>query len=163
MYLHFKCPSSSHTSSSSPCFYEDVPTPTHPLQPQHPGIPLNWGNKTSQNQGLFPPIDAEQCHSLLHMRLKTWVSLCGLIRWWFSPGSSGGIWLVYIVVLPMGLQTPSASLVFPLTPPLGSPCFVQWLAASILIYFSRVPAESLRRHPYQALVSKYFLAAAIVT
>jgi len=54
MYLHFKCPSSSHTSSSSPCFYEDVPTPTHPLQPQHPGIPLNWGNKTSQNQGLFP-------------------------------------------------------------------------------------------------------------
>jgi hypothetical protein len=36
-----------------------------------------------------------------------------------------------IVVLPMGLQTPSVLSVFPLTPPLRSLCSVQWLAASI--------------------------------
>jgi hypothetical protein len=39
------------------------------------------------------------------------------------PGSSGGwrgeIWLVDIVVPPMGLQTPTAPSVLSLTPPLG--------------------------------------------
>ena len=49
------------------------------------------------------------------------------------PGSSGGLWLVDIVVLPVGLQTPSAPSVLSLTPPLGSPYSVQWLHASILI------------------------------
>jgi hypothetical protein len=40
------------------------------------------------------------------------------------PGSSGGegVWLVDIVVLPMGLQTPSTSSVLSLTPPLECPC-----------------------------------------
>ncbi|EDM10302.1 RGD1560158 (predicted), isoform CRA_a [Rattus norvegicus] len=42
------------------------------------------------------------------------------------PGTSGGVWLVDTVVLSMGLQTPSAPSVFSLTPPLGSPCSVQW-------------------------------------
>jgi len=35
-----------------PCFYEDAPTPTHPLPSQRPGIPLHWENEPSQNQGL---------------------------------------------------------------------------------------------------------------
>ena len=38
--------------------------------------------------------------------------------------------MVDIVVLPMGLQTPSAPSVLSLTPPLGTPCSVQWLTAS---------------------------------
>jgi len=37
----------------TPCFYEDAPTPTHPLQPQNPGITLHWGIEPSQDQGLF--------------------------------------------------------------------------------------------------------------
>jgi hypothetical protein len=42
-------------------------------------------------------------------------------------GSSGGerVWLVDIVVLPMGLQTPSTPSVLSLTPLLGTPCLVQ--------------------------------------
>jgi hypothetical protein len=50
------------------------------------------------------------------------------------PGSSGGggVWLVDIL-LPMGFQTPSGPSVLSLTPPLGTPCSVQWLAMSIRI------------------------------
>jgi len=39
-----------------------------------------------------------------------------------------------------------------------SPCSIQWLAASILICISKALAESS-----QAVVSKHFLASAIVT
>ena len=42
--------------------------------------------------------------------------------------------MVDIVVLPMGMQTPSALLVLSLTPPLGTPCLVQWLAESIHLF-----------------------------
>jgi len=56
MHLHFKCyPLSwlppSHTLS--PCFYEDAPPYTCPLPPQHPNIPIHWGNEPSQDQGLL--------------------------------------------------------------------------------------------------------------
>jgi hypothetical protein len=58
MYLHFKCyPFSqfplwnSPTLSPSPSFYEGAPPPTHLLSPHHPGIPLLWGIKPSQDQG----------------------------------------------------------------------------------------------------------------
>ena len=46
-----------------------------------------------------------------------------------------GVWLFDIVVLPMGLQTPSTTSVPPLTPLLGtlSLSSVQWLAANILL------------------------------
>ncbi|KRX11800.1 hypothetical protein T07_8521 [Trichinella nelsoni] len=54
----------------------------------------------------------------------------------------------------MGLQTPSAPSVLSLTPPLGTPHSVQWLAAL---------AEPLRRQLYQAAVSKHFLASTIVS
>jgi hypothetical protein len=71
--------------------------------------------------------------------------------------------LVDIVVLLMGLQTPSAPLVLSPTPPLGSLCSVQWLAASIYISMGKALALKLRRQPYQAPVSKHFLASAIDT
>ena len=78
------------------------------------------------------------------------------------PGSSGGVWLVDIIVLPMGLQTPSAHSVLPLTPPLGGTCLVKWVAASIHFCTDQVLAEPLRRQLYKAPVSKQFLASAIV-
>ena len=56
------------------------------------------------------------------------------------PGSSvgvcvgGGVWFVGIVVLPMGLQTPSTPSDLSLTPLLGTPCSVQWLhIASVFV------------------------------
>jgi len=63
----------------------------------------------------------------------------------------------------MRLQTPSALSVLSLTPPLGSPCSVQWLAVSIPLCICQAPSEPLRRQLYQAPVSMHFLASAIVT
>jgi hypothetical protein len=40
---------------------------------------------------------------------------------WFSPWALWGVWLVDIVVLPMGLQTPSAPSDLSLTPPIKTP------------------------------------------
>ena len=67
------------------------------------------------------------------MQLELWVPPCVLFGWWFSLWELWRVWLVDIV-LPMRLQTPSAPSVLSLTPPLGSPCSVQWLAASIHIH-----------------------------
>jgi len=107
-------------------------------------------------------IEARQCHPLLHMRLESCVSPSMLFGWWFSPWELWRVCLVDTVVLPMGLQTHSAPSVLSLTPPLGCQCSVWCLSASILICISRALAEPLRRHPYQAPVSKHFLASAIV-
>jgi hypothetical protein len=71
--------------------------------------------------------------------------------------------LADIVVFPLGLQTPSALSVVPLTPPFGSSCLVQWLAVGICICTGQALAEPLRRQLYQAPVSKHFLASAKVS
>jgi len=113
----------------SPCFCEDAPTPTHPLPPQCPGIPLHWGNESSQDQGLFLLLildNAILCYicSWSHGSLHVYSLVGGLV-----PRSSGGAWLVDIVVLPVKLKFPSAPPIFPLTTPFGSPCSVQQLVA----------------------------------
>jgi hypothetical protein len=63
------------------------------------------------------------------MQLETQVPLCVFFDWWFSPRELWEYWLVHIVVLPMGLQTPSApiwithlkfTLCLPLQPALSS-------------------------------------------
>ena len=73
--------------------------------------------------------------------------------------------MIDIVVLPQGLQTPSAPSVLLLTPTLGSPCSVQWLSASIHICIGKALAEPLKRQLYRAPDSKGadFLALAIVS
>jgi len=148
MYLHFKWYPLfplSHTLSPSPCFYEDVPIPTHSLHLNALALPYVGENKPSQEQGLFLPLmldSAILCHicGWSHGSLHLYSLVGGLV-----PGSSGGIWLVDIVVLPMVLQTPSAPPVFSLTPQLGSPCSVPWLAATLLICISRAQTYSLSR------------------
>ena len=112
MYLHFKCyylswflllKPLSHSLASMRLFPQP-PTPT--TLPWHS---LTLGNQPFTGPRAFPPIDARQCHPLLHMCLELWMPLCVLFNWWFSPWELWRIWLVDIVVLPMGLQTPSAS------------------------------------------------------
>jgi hypothetical protein len=63
---------------------------------------------------------------------------------------------VDIVALLMGLQTSSAPSVLSLTPPLGTPCSVQWLAVSICLCICQTLAKPLRRQLYQAPVSMHF-------
>ena len=62
-----------------------------------------------------------------------------------------------------GLQSPSAPSDLPLAFPLESLGSVGWLAVSICISIGQVLVESLREQPYQARVSKHFLALAIVS
>ena len=79
------------------------------------------------------------------------------------PESSQGIWPVDTVAPSMGLQTPSAPSVLSPTPPSGTPCLVQWLAASIHLCICQTLADPLQRHLYQAPVSKHLLASTIVS
>ena len=79
------------------------------------------------------------------------------------PSSGEGVWLVDTVVLPMGMHIPSPPSVLPLPLPLGSPGSVQWLAVSIHICIGQALAEPLRGQPYQAPVSKHFLASTILS
>jgi hypothetical protein len=71
------------------------------------------------------------------------------------------VWLVDILVLPMGLQTSSAPSLLSLTPPLGSLCSAQWLAARICLCICM--AEPLSRQLHRAPVSMHFLASTIVS
>ena len=90
------------------CFSADVPQATHPILTSCPGIPLQWGIQPSQDQGpLLPlmPNKAIICYICCwgHGYVHLYSLICGLV-----PGSSVVVWLVDIVVLPVGLQTPSA-------------------------------------------------------
>jgi hypothetical protein len=65
--------------------------------------------------------------------------------WWFSAWEIWGNLVDWYCYSSMGLQTPSPSSVHSLTPPLGSPCSVQWLAESIHFCICQALAEPLRR------------------
>ena len=71
--------------------------------------------------------------------------------------------MVHIVVLPMGLQTPSALWVLSLASPLGTLGSVQCMAVSIHICICQAQPEPLRRQLYQTPVSKHLLASTIVS
>ena len=76
----------------------------------------------------------------------------------FFPGSSGrwrGLWLVEVVVLSVGLQTPSVHSVLSLTPLLGTLCSDLCICKAL--------EELLRKQLYQALFSKYLLASTVVS
>ena len=71
--------------------------------------------------------------------------------------------MVDIAVLPMGMQTSSASWVRSLTPPLGTSGSVKWLALTIHLCICQALAEPFRRQLYQAAVSQHFLVSTIVS
>ena len=114
IYLHFKYYSPPFQFPSTPpyptphlCFYKGAPPPIYPLPPHYLSIPLYWGINPSQDQGHLILLMPEKPHPLLHMQLKSWVSPCVFFGWLFSPWEFWMVWLVDIVVTPMGLQTSS--------------------------------------------------------
>jgi hypothetical protein len=134
IYLHFKCPPSQfplHTPLfplPSPCLYEGAPhLLTHSCFSTLASIPLPWQHP--QDQGAPLPVMPDKA---IFCYISSWSHVSRnvliLFGWWFSPWEFWGILLVDIIVLPMGLQTPSASSVFALTSPLGSLRSVQCLA-----------------------------------
>jgi len=90
MYLHFK-------SYPLPWFPLQNPTIPSPLSasmrvlPHSPTLSsLPWYSPTLGNEDFIgprasPPIDARQCHSLLHRQLEPWVPPCVFFGWWFGP------------------------------------------------------------------------------
>ena len=170
IYLHFKCyPSSLFALWKSPShspplwFYEGDPPLTHPLQPHGLSITLRCSIKSSQDQGLSLPLRPDKAIlsyicSWSHESLHVYSLVGGLVLG--TSGRSGCLILLFFL---WGLKTSSAPPVLPLTPPLGFPCSVWWLAASIHICICKALAEPHRRYPYHTPVSKHFLASAIVS
>ena len=102
------------------------PSPAPPLQ--HPPM---LAHETSTESRASPSIDVSQGYPLLPMYLEPWIPPYTLLHWLSSPWEYRMAWLSD-VVLPMRLQSPSAPLVLPPTPPQGS--WAQsylWLQASI--------------------------------
>jgi hypothetical protein len=93
----------------------------------------------------------DKANSLLYMQLEPWVPLCILFCWWFS-WELLGVWLVDVVFLPIGLQTPLASSVLPLTLPLRSLCSVLRLDARICLCIGQALVDPLKWQLYQAPV-----------
>jgi hypothetical protein len=60
------------------------------------------GHQAFSGPMVFPAIDVQQGHPLLHMSLQPWVPPCVIFGRSFIPWVVWGIWLVDIVVLPMG-------------------------------------------------------------
>jgi hypothetical protein len=98
----------------------------------------------------------------LHIKWESWTSPCILFGCWFSPWELWWVSLVDFVILPVGLQSPSAPSAL-LTLPLGSLDSVPWLVMSIWICISQVLAEPFRGQPYQAPVCKHIFESAIVS
>jgi hypothetical protein len=138
--------------------HEDTPPCTHPLSLHHPSTPLHWSIKLSQYQGLpLPqiPDKAILCY------IGSWSHGSSLVGGLVPRSSGEADWLTLLFFL-WGWN-PSAPPVLVLTPPLGSLCSVQWLAASICTCIGQALTEPLRRQLYQAPVSNLFLASTIVS
>jgi hypothetical protein len=132
----------SHPSSStSLCLYKGAPPLTHLLPPHHNSIPLCWSIKPLQDQGPSLPLMSDKI-ILCYIYSWSYWSLQVYSDWWFSLRE---LWVVQLVdiVLPMGLQSPSGSSVFPLALPLGFLDSVFWLDVSIYICIGQVLVEPL--------------------
>ena len=74
-----------------------------------------------------------------------------------------GVLVGHIVVPPMEMQTPSATWVLSLAPPLKTLCSVQWMTVIIHFCICQALADPLRRQLFQVPVSKQLLASTIVS
>ena len=132
IYLHFHCyspsefsihkPPISFPSLPSPCLYERALKPTHPLLPHHSCLPIlafSYAGELILHRTkvlLFHWCQTKQSFVSYEAGAMS-LSMCTL-GWWFSPWELFGVWLIDIVVFPIGLQSPSATSVLPITPPL---------------------------------------------
>jgi hypothetical protein len=164
LYLHFKY----YPLCRFPLQKPNIPPPLTLLlwgwSPNRPPTPhsLPWlslilGHGAFTGPRASLPIDAKQGHPLLHMQLEPWVIHDHSLVRDVVPGSSGGVWLVDIVVLPIGLQNPSAPSVLSLTPPLGSHAQSNgWLCAFASV-FVRLWQTAISGSCQQALLKKAIL------
>jgi hypothetical protein len=93
----------------------------------------------------------------------SWSHVYSLVDRLFPGSFGGGIWFINIVVLPMGLQTPSTPPLLFLTPILGNQRLSQSLASSSHLSICKALVGPLRRQPFQAPISMHFLVSTIVS
>ena len=105
-----------------PSKHTPIPSPLSLLT--NPTTPTSWlwhsltlGHQAFTGLRASPTDEQQGCH-LLHMHLEP----CVLFGCCFSPWE---LWLVHIVVPPMGLQTPSVPWILTLVPLLVTLCSVQ--------------------------------------
>jgi hypothetical protein len=91
-----------------------APPPTHTHPPTAPASLYSKASNLHVTRA-SPPIAVRQGHPLLHMYLEPWVSPGTLLGWWSRPWENCVVRPAY-VVLPMGLQSPSAPPVLPPAP-----------------------------------------------
>jgi hypothetical protein len=133
------------------------PCPPHPHQPSH-----SWGEQVSTGLStLFSPTEARQ--GSLHICLGPQISPCMLPGFWLIFCSSEGSRLVDIVVLPMGLQSPSALSLLPPTFSYWSQTSIQWLTVSICICLSQLLVEPLWGQPCHVSVCMHKITSVIVS
>jgi hypothetical protein len=160
--------SPSQVSSSETPYPSPLSVSVRPHPPIHPlpsslivGIPLPWGIQPPQAQGSLLPLKSNKailCHicSWSHRSLHVYSLVGGPV-----PGSSEESGQLTLLLPPWGCNPPSVPSVPPPTPPMGTPCSVQWSAVSICLCICQALAERLGSQPYQAPVSKHFLASTI--
>jgi hypothetical protein len=132
-------------------------SPTYSLF-QHPPL---LGHQTSTGPRASPPIAVREGHPLLYMYLEPWIPPCALLGWWSSLWEHWVVWPAN-VVLPMGLQSPSAPPALKPAPPPGYLISVWWLAPSIHICIGYLLAGPPKEQPHQVPVCKCLLITATV-
>ena len=158
LYLHsnvipshgFPLPAKPLFHTLSPCFYKGVPHP--PTNPCLPALAFPYTgalslHRTKVLSSHWCPTRSSsatyaagaQVHSCVYPLVG------GLV-----PGSSGVERRLdgWYCCSSNEMQTPSAPSVLSLTPPLGTPYSVQWLAVSIFFWICQALSEPLRRHLY---------------
>ena len=126
------------------CFCEGPSPPTHLLLPLCHSTHLHWGIEHSQDPGpVLPQMPDKEilCYicSWIHGFLHVYSVVGGLVL-----GSSevyGWLILLFFLWGYKPLQFLQSFLY--LTPPLGTPCSIQWLTADICLYFSDSGRASL--------------------
>jgi hypothetical protein len=93
-------------STPEPPILSSLPLLLSGCSPTHPptAASLPWyaptlGHQAFTGPRVSSPIDAQQVHPLLHMRLEPWVPPCVLFGWWFSSWELGRIWLTVCFAL----------------------------------------------------------------
>ena len=135
----------------SPCFYEGAPSSMHsPIPISLPWHSATLGHWAFTGPSPSPPIESDNDILCTYAAGIFGPSMCTL--WWFCLWELWGIWFIDIVVLPMGLQTPSNPSVLSLTPQLCHRAPSNgWLQAFTFVFFKL--RQSLSGDSYMRLMS----------
>jgi hypothetical protein len=143
-----------------------LPLPLWGCSPVHPPSPVFWpwyspklGHQTHSGPSASPPTDVQQGHPLPHMGPEPWVPPHVLFGWWSSPWELWEALTGWHCCSLHGAANPLSSFSPFSISSIGDPTFSLMVGCEHLPLYLSGFAELLRRHPYQAPVSKHFPAS----